>query len=337
MLLRVERARAEMARHRLVELGILDRSRRISRDSGHVHFPLLAPPPEPLGEIVEDETAMRCVQIPPFYRIMENADIPGYLKPALPDKWERLGKVVVIRLGAELLPFAEEVARAYAGVLGAETVLRDMSGSRGQSREPTMELLWGKDTETVHVEDGIRYFFDAARIMFSSGNIDERIRMGKTVGPGETVVDMFAGIGYFTLPMAVRGRPGKVFACELNPVSHRYLQRNVGMNRVGGTVEPLLGDCREVAPEGAADRVVMGHFRSPEFLDKALLVLRPKGGILHIHALCQKDQIPDGAWRPVRERIESAGKRAVLHKAVRVKSFKPHIWHIVLDVAAGPA
>jgi tRNA wybutosine-synthesizing protein 2 len=147
---------------------------------------------------------------------------------------------------------------------------------------------------------------------------------------------MFAGIGYFTLPMAVRGRPRKVYACELNPVSHRYLRRNVGMNRAGGTVEPLLGDCRDVAPEGVADRVVMGHFRAPEFLDKALRVLGPEGGIMHIHTLCQKGLIPDGAWGPVRERIESAGRKAVLRKVVRVKSFKPHIWHIVLDVAAGP-
>ena len=336
MLLRVEKTGAERARQRLAELGILDRGRRISRYGRWVHFPLLAPPPDYMGEIVEQEAGARCVQIPPYYRIMESARIPGPLKALLPDKWEMLGRVVVLRLPAELLGFKTQVASAFAEVLGAETVLRDMSGSRGEARVPTMELLWGEDTETVHIEGGIKYRFDAAQVMFSSGNIDERMRMGRTVRPGETVVDMFAGIGYFSLPMAVHGRPKRVFACEKNPVSHGYLKRNIGLNRVGGIIEPLLGDCREVAPEGVADRVVMGHFRAPDFLDKALRVLGPGGGILHVHALCPKDRIPDGAWGPMRATIESANRKAAIRNVTRVKSFKPHIWHVVLDVAVDP-
>jgi tRNA wybutosine-synthesizing protein 2 len=333
MLLRVERSRAEEARIRLAENGILDRSRRIVRAAGWVDFPVLALPPGELGKITQEEAGMRSVQIPPYYRIMEMADIPSHLKPALPDKWEKLGRVVVLRLPGELLGFKTEVARAYAEVLEAETVLRDVSGSRGDAREPTMEILLGENTETINIEDGIKYCFDAARIMFSSGNMAERIRMGKTVEPGETVVDMFAGIGYFSLPMAVHGRPKRVFACEMSPVSHRYLQRNAAINKVGGIVEPLLGDCREVAPEGIADRVVMGHFRAMDYLDTAVRVLKPGGGIVHVHALCRKDLIPQGVWETIRLKINELGKRAELQNTVKVKSFRPRMWHIVLDVA----
>jgi tRNA wybutosine-synthesizing protein 2 len=251
----------------------------------------------------------------------------------LPDKWERLGKVLVLKLPRELQEHKAEVARAYAEALEVKTVLQDISGSRGVLREPTTELLLGETTETIHTENYVRYCFDAASIMFSSGNMAERIRMGKAVERGETVVDMFAGIGYFTLQMAVHGHPKMVHACELNPLSYRYLVQNIALNKVGRMVRPLEGDCRAVAPEGVADRIVMGHFDSADFIPKALRVLGPEGGVMHVHCLCQKDRIPKDAWAKVSLKAEECGKNARLLHCEKVKSFKPGVWHIVLDVA----
>lgn len=335
MLLRVERRRAEAAIRRLRALGLLDRGRRVRRSRESVDIPVVSRPPAGLGELVEGETAPAGRQVPPHERVVASARLPKELKRLLPDRWERLGRVLVLRLPGRLVGRSAEVARAYAGALGVETVLRDMSGSRGSLREPTMEVLLGSGTETVHTENRVRYCFDAARIMFSSGNMAERARMGKAVGRGETVVDMFAGIGYFTLQMAVHARPKAVFACEMNPVSFQYLLKNLRLNRAGRVVIPLEGDCRKVAPEGIADRVVMGHFDSLEFVPKALRVLRPEGGMLHVHCLCRKDRIPDEAWDRVRKRVEDGGRRGELVHCERVKSFKPRVWHIVLDVKVG--
>jgi tRNA wybutosine-synthesizing protein 2 len=345
MLLRVERAKAEAALRRLRALGIQDCGRRIRRGKDSVDIPVVSRPPPGLGELVGGETPFAGLgelvegetdplgrQIPPYERAVTSARIPPGLKRLLPDKWERLGRVLVLRLPKRLQEHKTEIARAYAGALEVETVLEDTSGSRGVMREPTTELLLGTETETIHIENYVRYSFDAARIMFSSGNMAERIRMGKAVGPGETVVDMFAGIGYFSLQMAVHGRPRAVFACELNPSSYHFLVQNVRLNKVGRVVVPLEGDCRKVAPEGVADRVVMGHFDSPEFISKALRVLRPEGGMLHVHCLCRKDRIPDAAWERVRKKLEEGGRRGELVHCERVKSFKPRTWHIVLDV-----
>jgi len=313
-------------------MGTLERGRLIRRSKEWVEIPLLAPPPPGLGQIVEGETAPVGRQVPPYERAVSSARIPAGLRRLLPDKWERLGRVLLLRLPGRLEGHKVEIARAYAGALGVQTVIRDLSGSRGVLREPTTELLLGERTETVHKENYVRYCFDAASIMFSSGNMAERIRMGKAVRPGETVVDMFAGIGYFSLQMAVHGRPKAVFACELNPVSFRYLVQNISLNKVGRIVIPLEGDCREVAPEGVADRVVMGHFDSLDFLPKALRVLRPEGGVLHVHCLSRKDRIPQEAWDRVRRGMEEGGRRGELVHCERVKSFKPRVWHIVLDV-----
>ncbi|MGQ9582415.1 MAG: class I SAM-dependent methyltransferase [Thermoplasmatota archaeon] len=332
-MVRVERTRAEGAIRELLRQGVLDRGRRIRRTGALVDIPVLAPPSTRLGEILEEEGEPVEERMTPIQRIRRSASIPDHLRSLLPAKWERYGRVLVIRLPSGLMEHRAEVARAYARALGVETVLIDKGGSAGELRLPSVEVVLGESTETVHIEDGVRYAFDPARLMFSSGNIAERMRMGGVVRAGEVVVDMFAGIGYFSLPMAVHGRAGRVLACELNPEAYRYLWRNVALNRVGGVVEPILGDCRLVAPEGSADRVVMGHFDAIEYASKAVRVLRPEGGVLHLHALCPKTDIPNAVWRPLKTIIQKESRRAELLGVVRLKSFKPKVWHIVLDVA----
>jgi tRNA wybutosine-synthesizing protein 3 len=55
-----------------------------------------------------------------------------------------------------------------------------------------------------HREAGVTYVLDVTRCMFSSGNTSERARMGRLNCSGETIVDLFAGIGYFTIPLLAR-------------------------------------------------------------------------------------------------------------------------------------
>ncbi|KAK6298374.1 hypothetical protein J4Q44_G00314290 [Coregonus suidteri] len=48
-----------------------------------------------------------------------------------------------------------------------------------------------------------RYEFDVTRCMFSAGNITEKLRVASFNCSGETVVDLYAGIDYFTIPYLV--------------------------------------------------------------------------------------------------------------------------------------
>src|SRR5947199_10136797 len=115
--------------------------------------------------------------------------------------------------------------------------------------------------------------------------------MARRIRPGAVVADLFAGIGYFTLPIAARGRAERIYACELNPTSYAYLVRNMRLNRVTNVV-PLLGDCRAVVPRSTADWVIMGHFDAREYLDVAFDALRRQGTIIY-HELCPNAQFPD--------------------------------------------
>ena len=101
----------------------------------------------------------------------------------------------------------------------------------GPKREPDVEILVGDNTETIHRENHCFFKLDVAKMMWSKGNTTERKRIGTIVKDGEIVVDMFAGIGYFSIPIAVHSKPEKIYSIEINPVSYSYLKENIALNK----------------------------------------------------------------------------------------------------------
>ena len=255
----------------------------------------------------------------------------------LPEKWEKIGDIVIVKLDEKLKSYGEEIGKTYAEVLHCKTVLNDVGGISGIYREPNVEILYGSEnTEVVHKENGVRYKLDVAKIMFSSGNMDERLRMANISNKNETVVDLFAGIGYFTLPMAIYSKPRKIFSCEINPVAYEYLCKNIVLNHVTSIVNPLFGDNRIIAPKNVAERVVMGYFEDTEkFLPTAFDCLKNCTGIIHFHNVCSDELFPETPLKIV-EKTADKYKRNVEFLTYRViKSYAPGVSHIVLDIQVG--
>jgi tRNA wybutosine-synthesizing protein 2 len=271
-------------------------------------------------------------RITPFQNIKKSIVIPPHLRVFLPRKWELLGDVLLMKIPDELEGMKGEIAREYAKELGAKTVLQDL-GIMGELRKPNVGVLWGSETETVHKENGVKFKMDCAELMFSSGNVDERIRMAAVSNPQEVVVDMFAGIGFFSIPMAVHSRPRKIFALELNPVAHKYLSENVQMNDVENIVEPVLGDNREFDRIGIADRIVMGYLDDTYlFLPKALEILKQDGGVIHYHEKCPNELLDKRPLDNVKKAVDEKGRDMGILKSKIIKSYAPGVSHIVLDV-----
>ena len=170
---------------------------------------------------------------------------------------------------------------------------------------------------------------DVAKIMWSKGNTTERQRIAKIVENDEIVVDMFAGIGYFSIPIAVHSKPKKIYAIEINPVSYDYLKENISLNKVENIIEPIQGDCRKAAPKEIADRVLMGYIgNTHDFLNDAMQIIKP-GGIIHYH-----ESVPDilKFKRPPQRIIDAAKGREVeiLNKRI-IKKYSPGVYHVVID------
>ncbi len=272
----------------------------------------------------------------PFEQIQKHAS--GFLSESLvknlPRKWEKIGDVLLLKIPEELSGYAEQVAQLYADVLDCKSVLQDVGGISGVYREPQVVLLYGlPDTETVHVENTVRYKLNPKRVMFSSGNMDERIRMGRVVSDGEVVVDLFAGIGYFSLPIAVHSSPQRVFSCEMNPVAFEYLKENIVLNDVTHLIRPVFGDNRKTAPQGVADRVIMGYLKDTwQYLPVAFNCLKDNKGILHYHETGAVGNIVKQSCKRLDRFAQKKNRKITRVKSHIIKSYAPGVSHVVLDV-----
>ena len=215
------------------------------------------------------------------------------------------------------------------------------------------EKFAASPTFTTHMENQTKYSFDALRVMFCSGNTDERMRFGGSVdAKDEVVVDMFAGIGYFTIPLAMRGGPTVIHALEKNPDSCEFLRLNAIQNKVEGCVVVHCGDNREVTGStlvGRCDRVLMGYIPScKEFLPRAFSFLKVnpnpsyKGGpverlgVVHYHFLCGRKEAHRTAYQDVISTlgIDMAGLFAIQDIHL-IKSYSPKTYHYVADIQFG--
>jgi len=259
---------------------------------------------------------------------------------AMPAGYQRLGRVLLVRLPAELAPYGPFLGEAWRKELGVTTVLARAGPIGGELREPSVLRLSDGPTETTVTEHGSRWCLDAARLMFAAGNRFERQRFAGLVRPGERVADLFAGIGYFTVP-AARACPTAAFvAVEKNPVAYAYLERNVRGNGVAAQVRTILGDNRRAAlPVRAFDRVVLGYLPSSvPYLDLALTLVAPTGGTLHAHLLADARGGAASAEGEVRAELERRGATLLAPPRGReVKPYGPGRTHVVVDVAVRPA
>lgn len=200
---------------------------------------------------------------------------------------------------------------------------------QGTKREPVYKILFGSETETINKENGCLFKLDLAKVMWSKGNNNERLRIAKLVEDDETVIDMFAGIGYFSIPIGVHSNAKWIYSIEINPNSYYYLCENIKLNKLDN-ITPILGDCIEVTSKFKADRIVMGYVKTTHHYLKVAIDSLNKGGILHYH-----ETVPEKLMdtRPIERVVAQAGDRDVeLLKINKIKKYAPGVEHVVIDV-----
>jgi len=240
-------------------------------------------------------------------------------------KYQKVGDIVLVKRD-----LSKEEIEYILNKTKCKTIVK-YEGIVGDIRKPKIRIIYGSETETIHKEYGCLFKLDVSKVMWSMGNIEERKRMACISNPKETVVDMFAGIGYFSIPMAKYSKPERIYSVEINPDAYYYLRENIKLNKLKNVV-PILGDNREVDLESIADRVVMGYIlKTRFFLDRAFQLLKEEGGVIHYH-----DTLPEKAFysegvRSIMKTAETYGYRVISYDIRKIKRYAPGVWHIVID------
>ncbi|CAF0956225.1 unnamed protein product [Adineta ricciae] len=211
-------------------------------------------------------------------------------------------------------------------------------------RSPTTRLVLGSDPWVHLVENGVKFSYNVDKSMFCAGNNTERMRMGRVTCVNETIVDLYAGIGYFTLPFLVHGHARYVYACEWNPDSLEALRRNLEANHIDqDRYTLLLGDNQKTCPVGVADRCNLGLIPSSEASwSIACRALRREGGRLHVHGVANTKEETHEQWSEnVRQRIRTLMKevhsddddyQCDIEHIECVKPYGPRLDHLVVDL-----
>ncbi len=273
-------------------------------------------------------------------KIALNSELTQEELDKLPRGFQMISKIILLKLLSELYEkrfiIAKKCLELYPKM---ESVYYYGGKITGQFRIPEkIEFLAGKDNPVVvHKEHKVMYKFDITKIMFSKGNLNERKKLATLVKPGEIIIDMFAGIGYFSLPIGIHSEAKIIYSIELNPVAFEYLKENVKLNHLEFKIIPIFGNCKEKVKELdengiAADRIIMAVFPAPkDFISSALLCVKDSGTFIHYEGVIEKDNYLE-IYDEFDKVAQQNGYQCELIEHRVVKSYGPRLYHIVVDI-----
>ncbi len=252
--------------------------------------------------------------------------------------FDMVGDIAILRIDARLASKKQVIASTLLQRNRTiKTVLGQSSPVSGEYRVRDLEHLAGeKKTVTTHREHGCVFEVDLSKVYFSPRLSTERLRIAQLVSAGEVVVNMFAGVGAFSIVIAKKTPVAKVFSIDVNPSAYELQVKNVGLNRVEGRVVPMLGDSGRIilsSLKGVADRVLMPLPEGAQrFLPDALIALKESGGAIHYYRHVHAAKGEDPIAKAVQEVDSSLGSAfAVLGKRI-VREIGPRWFEVVLDI-----
>ena len=275
----------------------------------------------------------------------------GSLPGEIPTKWEKFADVVILPQNAFQETGWNQNQRLWelvADVLKVNRIAR-MGEVRGELRQSGVELLLGTDDWVIRREHGIDFGYPFTKCMWSAGNVTERGRIANGNFEGEKVLDLYAGIGYYTLPYLSEGTKGPngergkgraakhVVACEWNPTAVQALQWSLDANGLTPYCTILEGDNREHTFQSEFDRVNLGLLpSSEEGYSIAIQALKREGGWLHVHGLASSGNEDEWGKNLAGKLTEMGPFSCEVKHVERVKWYAPHQRHIVVDIHASP-
>ncbi|RLI09176.1 hypothetical protein DRO32_01185, partial [Candidatus Bathyarchaeota archaeon] len=206
---RVRRELASKAHAVLKRMGLLDGSFSPLRREDAVFFPLVREPRQSelealageVGELEVLKAYFRAREKPRGLLEILSRSLPPELLPEAPRSFDVVGDIAIVELPEALWPYRRAVGEAIMGVQKSVRLVLAKGGPvSGPFRLRELIPIAGSGpTETIHREHGCSFRLDVARVYFSPRLSYEHARVASQARPGELIVDMFAGVGPFSI------------------------------------------------------------------------------------------------------------------------------------------
>ncbi|MFI5450102.1 MAG: class I SAM-dependent methyltransferase [Candidatus Bathyarchaeia archaeon] len=293
------------------------------KNQSMIMIPLARRPSEQQNDILRRELGTFQIQQVPFERKVSRpknlqeavaGQVPSHIISSLPRSFDVIGDIAIIDLPPELGAYATEIGNGILQISPhVRLVVRKSGEVAGKFRTRSLQTLVGPgSTETIHREFSCSYHLDVSSVYFNPRLSHERLRVADQIQENEVVVDMFAGVGPYSVLIAKLHPSSRVHSIDINPSAIRYLKQNIFANGVADRVTPLLGDVRhfsEVKVHGIADRVIMNLPSEAEnYIDAALRIMRKDGGLIHFYQFAQRGTSVDSIKDSFRSSVETKNR-----------------------------
>lgn len=255
--------------------------------------------------------------------------------------YDIVGDIAIIRLTESSKRYSQIIAETIMKVhKNVKTVLAQTSPVQGDFRLRKLEHIAGeKRTKTVHRESSCFFTVDLQTCYFSPRLLYERMRIAKLVKNGEIVLNMFAGVGCFSIVIAKHSNAAKIYSIDINPTAIQFIKENIRINRVYGKVIPIEGDAKNIIQErlqNVADRVLMPlPEKAFEYLPYAISALKNGVGWIHFYAFEHADRNENPVEKTttkIADKLEKLDVNSEISLGRVVRTIGPN-WHqIVIDI-----
>ena len=345
----VNRKQGELTIRLAKKIGLINKDFKIQNYQENLYIPLLRQPNESELELLnrflsgfkisKGSFSPKKNNIKKISDLLEDK-IPDHLLKILPQSMDIVGDIAIIDIPNDLKKYDTILGNAILEInKNVKTVLSKLSPVKGVYRLRSLEFISGENrTTTIHVEFGCKYHLDVAKAYFSPRLSQEHNRVSSLVNKRkEVIIDLFAGVGPFSILIAKNNPDVKIFAVDINPVAIEFLKKNIRLNRVDKTVIPLTEDARNLIDKqfkGSADRVIMNlPEKAKDFIDIACEMIKPNGGIIHYYEFIRYPDSIKQAQTRFCELVKDVGRKVNCFLSVKnIRETAPYQHQVAFDV-----
>jgi len=257
----------------------------------------------------------------------------------LSSSFDIIGSIAIIKIPETLSAKKKLIADVLIEeIKSIKTVFCQVSGVEGDYRLRKLELLSGENTAiTVYKEHGCAFKVDVINTYFSPRLSTERLRISKLIGPNEVIVNMFGGVGTFSIIISHNNKSSIIYSIDSNPKAHDLCKENIEINKLTSNVYPILGDAKvEISNKlrSIATRVLMPlPEKARDFVDAAIISLADHKGIVHYFSHVGADNKKIAIRNGIKDTSKSFGKYNHKIRNIRVvREVGPRFYQVVSDV-----